>query len=160
MEIRPKRWSGQTGLRVIAVIKIAKGFLLLGIGVGAWRAINADLAEVVRQWTQQLRIDPENRYVQLAIEKVGNIDPRQIRNFGFLSFLFAADLFTEGIGLWLNKTWAKYLVLMATGFFVPYEAETCLRHPNWLHGLLLATNAAVVAIIALHLWHNRKSQRP
>jgi len=150
-----------TGLRIIAALKIAKGVMLLGIGFGVFRLINADLGDLVRQVTAQLRIDPENRYVQLLIEKVANIDPRALRRFGFLSFVFAGDLFAEGIGLWLNKTWAKYLVLVATGVFIPFEADACLRHPSGGKWLLLFLNGAVVVYIARHLWrHRERGARP
>jgi uncharacterized membrane protein (DUF2068 family) len=158
VENRPSHPPRLTGLRLIAVAKIAKGFLLLGLGFGAWRAINANLGDLIRQATEQLRIDPENRYVRIAIERVANVDPRQIRNFGFLSFLFAADLFVEGIGLWMNKTWAKYLVLVATGGFVPLEAYACVQHATLLRWVILAANVAVVATIAHHLWHSRGSK--
>ncbi len=150
--------SGLTGLRIIAVLKMAKGLLLLGVGLGVFRLINTDLADLLRRVTAELRIDPENRYVQLALEKAANINPRELRNFGLLSLLFSADLMAEGVGLWLNKAWAKYLVLVATGAFIPFEARASLRHPTWGHLILLAMNGAVVAYIAHLLWRHRKAR--
>ena len=144
------------GLRVIAILKIAKGLLLLGLGFGIFRLINADLGELARNWAIELRIDPENRYVQFALEKIARVDAHTLRRFGLLSLLFSADLFVEGVGLWLNKTWAKYLVLIATGAFIPIEVNACIRHSTFVHWLLLALNCAVVGYIAHHLWSHRR----
>ena len=141
------------------MLKLAKGLLLFGVGLGVFRLINADLADLVRRLTLELRIDPENRYVQILLEKAANVDPRQLRNVGLLSLLFSADLIAEGIGLWLDKAWAKYLVLFATGLFIPFEALACLRRSDWQHWLLLAVNLAVVAYIAHLLWSRRRSRR-
>lgn len=138
---------------------MAKGVLLLGIGLGVFRLINADLSLLVHRIAWQLRIDPENRYVQLLIERVGHIPPRSLRNLGLLSILFSADLFVEGIGLWLNRTWAKYLVLIATGVPIPAEAYACLRHGNLTRVVFLIVNIAVVATIASYLLTQRRDRK-
>lgn len=148
--IRSRR-NPDAGLRVIAIIKMAKGVLLVVIGCAALHLINRDLGEVVRRISVNLRIDPENREVQLLLERVADIDTRALRRFGMLSFLFATDLFVEGIGLWFNQSWAKYLLLVATGVFLPYEGLACVRHFAWNRLLLLLANLAVFAYVAHHV---------
>ncbi len=145
-----------TTLRFIAIIKLAKGLLVVAIGLGAFRLINRDLAESARALTMHLRIDPENHYARRFIEKVAKINASQLRHYGIVSFFFAAELFTEGIGLWLNQTWAKYMVLVGTGFFIPFEAYVCVRNFTWEHLLLFAVNLAVVAYVA---WCIRRDRR-
>jgi uncharacterized membrane protein (DUF2068 family) len=146
-------------LRLIAVAKIVKGLLLVGIGFGALHLINRDLGEIVRNLALNLRIDPENREVQLLLEKAGNLQPHALRNFSLISFLFAADLFAEGVGLWLNKAWAKYLLALATGVFLPFEVRGCIRLFSWHRLALLLANLAVFAYVVRLLWVHRRSGR-
>ncbi len=144
-------------LRFIAIIKLVKGLLVVAIGLGAFRLINHDLAESARSLTAHLRIDPENHYARRFIEKVAKINPTELRHYGIVSFVFAAELFTEGIGLWLNQMWAKYMVLVGTGFFIPLEAYVCIRTFTWEHLTLFIVNVAVVAYVA---WCVRRDHRP
>ncbi|HVW20589.1 MAG TPA: DUF2127 domain-containing protein [Opitutaceae bacterium] len=146
-------------LRLIAGVKIAKGLLLVGIGLGALHLINRDLGEVVRNLAVNLRIDPENREVQVLLEKVADLRPHALRNFSLISFLFAADLFAEGIGLWLNKAWAKYLLVLATGFFLPFEVRGCIRLFSWHRLALLLANLAVFAYVVRLIWVHRRERR-
>ena len=87
------------GLRVIALIKIAKALLLTGLAFGFFRSIDRDLGETVRQITFHLRIDPENTVVRVLLERIANIDPHTLRTIGLITFVYAAELYIEGIGL-------------------------------------------------------------
>lgn len=147
-----------TGLQLIAIIKMVKGVLLLGIALGVFHMLNRDVAESVRKLAIHLRIDPENHIVQLLLEKLTNLQPRALRNFGFISLFYSADLFAEGVGLWLNQTWAKYLLVIATGLFVPEEAYACVRHFTWERLLLLFLNIAVLAYVAQFLCRKHPPQ--
>ena len=136
-----------SGLRLIAIGKIAKAVLFTGIGFGLFRSINSDLGETARKLAVHLRIDPERHFVRLFLEKVAKVDPRRIRTFGLISFLYAAELYIEGVGLWLNQAWAKYLVVIATGFFLPEEAYACLKHFSWERLGFLFLNLVVLIYV-------------
>lgn len=141
-----------TGLRLIAVIKIAKGVLLTGVGLGLFRAINHDLGETTRKVAVHLRIDPENHIFRIILEKVTNIAPHTLRTFGLISLLYATELYVEGVGLWLNQAWAKYLVVIATALFVPEEIRACFIAFSWERLGLLAVNIGVLFYVIWVLW--------
>jgi len=147
------------GLRLIAVIKFAKAVLFTGIGFGLFRSINKDFGESARVLAVHLRIDPENHFVRLFLEKVANVDPKMVREFGLFSFLYAAELYIEGIGLWLNQAWAKYLVLVATGFFLPEEAYACMQRFSWERLAFLIINLAVLIYVISVLWRQPPARR-
>ena len=146
-------------LRLIAAVKIGKGLLLVGIGFGALHLINRDLGEMARNLALNLRIDPENREVQVLLEKAANLQPHALRNFSLISFLFAADMFAEGIGLWLNKAWAKYLLALATGVFLPFEVHGCIKLFSWHRLALLLANLAVFIYVVRLLWVHRRDRK-
>ena len=135
------------GLELIAVVKMVKGVLITGLAVGFFRAINEDLGEMVRVWTARLRIDPENHLIRLLLEKVTNINPRSFHTFGVISLIYAAELYLEGLGLWFNQAWAKYLLVVATGVWIPEEGYASFRHFSWSRVSLLLINLAVLLYV-------------
>lgn len=143
------------GLQVIAIIKLVKAVLLLILALRVFHMLNADASESVRKLAAHLRIDPENRIVQLILEKLTNLPPRALRNFGLISLFYSAELFAEGVGLWLNQAWAKYLLVVASGLFIPEEAYACVQHFAWERLTLLLVNVAVFAYVAQFLWRQR-----
>jgi uncharacterized membrane protein (DUF2068 family) len=157
---KPRPRAATTTLRFIAITKLVKGVLVVAIGLGAFRLINRDLAESARSLTTHLRIDPENHYARRFIEKVAKIDAAHLRDYGLVSFFFAAELFTEGIGLWLNQNWAKYMVLLGTGFFIPFEAYACFRRFTLEHLLLFLVNVGIVIYVAIVVRKERDHEKP
>jgi uncharacterized membrane protein (DUF2068 family) len=143
------------GLRVIALIKIAKGLLLTGLGFGFFHAINHDFGETVRSMTVRLRIDPENSIVRLLLEKIANVDPRTLRTIGVITFVSAGELFVEGVGLWLNQAWAKYLLIVGTGAFLPFEARACIVNFSWERLILILLNLVALLYVVWLLWYQK-----
>jgi uncharacterized membrane protein (DUF2068 family) len=147
------------GLRVIALIKIAKALLLTGLAFGFFRSIDRDLGETVRQITFHLRIDPENTVVRVLLEKIANIDPHTLRTIGLITFVYAAELYIEGIGLWLNKTWAKYMLIVATGGFLPFEARACIASFSWERLILILLNLVALLYVVWVIWYQKHPKK-
>jgi len=148
-----------SGLKLIAVLKIAKALLITGLAVGFFRAIDADLGETLRNLTIRLRIDPENHLIRLLLEKLKLIDPKRFHTFGVLSLLYASELYIEGVGLWFNQAWAKYLVVIATGFFIPEEGYACIQHFSWGRFSILLINIAVLVYVIMVLCQKKQLNR-
>jgi uncharacterized membrane protein (DUF2068 family) len=153
---KPEPRTYDKGLRVIAVLKFAKGLLFLAVGFGIFRLINEDVAALARRLAMHLRIDPENHYLRQLLEKLTDLNPRTIRKLGFLSLFFATDLVVEAVGLWYNQTWAKYLVLIATGIFLPEEIKSCIQLFSWEKLALFFVNLTFVGYIAWILLPHRR----
>ncbi|PYO27832.1 MAG: DUF2127 domain-containing protein, partial [Candidatus Rokuibacteriota bacterium] len=115
------RHSGDAGLWLIGGFKLAKGLLLLVVGVGILRLLHRDVADVLASWIAQLHVDPENRYVDRALSAALSLDDRRLKQISVGTFAYAALLLTEGIGLLLRQRWAEYLTVIVTGSFIPLE---------------------------------------
>ena len=149
---RKKRRKSPRGLRIIASVKLFKGIMLLGIGLGFFALVNRDLDDLAQKLTDRLNIDPENHYARVFLENVANIQPDTLRHFGLWSLIYSVILLTEGTGLWLNLRWAKYLVIVSTGAFVPEEIYMCVHKFNWFKlGVLVLNVAILIYIIQLVL---------
>ncbi len=142
-------------MRVIAVVKFLKALLLTGLSLGLFRSINHDLGETMRTFAVHFRIDPESRIFRAVLVRVANVDPRTLRTYGLITLLFAAELCVEGVGLWLDQAWAKYMVVIATAVFIPEEARACVTGFTWEKAVILVINAAVLIYVCRVLLHRK-----
>ncbi len=94
-------------LRLIAIFKLLKAALLIAVGVGAVKLLHRDAAGTVEHWVELLKLDPNNHYIDAALQKVSNVTPGKIKELGLGSMVYAVLFLTEGIGLWLEKRWAE-----------------------------------------------------
>ena len=142
-------------LRLIALLKLFKGLLLVGAGVGALRLLHADVLEAVLRLSDRLNLDPQNRYVDAVVERLAMVDAHTLRSLGVGSFVYAALLLTEGVGLWLRQPWAEYFTVLVTGSFVPLEAYELTRRFTAVRLVVLLVNVAIVVYLIARIRRRR-----
>jgi uncharacterized membrane protein (DUF2068 family) len=134
-------------LRLIALFKLVKAALLIAVGVGALNLLHKDVAGAVEQWVELLRLDPNNHYIDIALEKASNLTPDKIKQLGLGSMIYAGLFLTEGIGLGLEKRWAEWLTVIITSSLIPIEIYEIYRHPTAIKIAVLLINIAIVAYL-------------
>ena len=144
-------------IRLIALFKLVKAVLLIVLGMGALHLLHKDVASVAEHWVKLLGLDPDNRYVDRALQKVANLTPNKIRSLGIGSFIYSGLFLTEGIGLWLVKRWAEWFSVIITSSLVPVEVYEIYRHPSALKILVLILNIAVVAYLIYRIRNEGQS---
>jgi uncharacterized membrane protein (DUF2068 family) len=147
------------GLRLIAAAKIVKGAVLACLSLGVFDLIHKDLTAVALHFVEVARISPENKYVGLALEKLGLVDHSTLVRVGTLSMLYASILLTEGIGLWIGAAWAEYVVVVSSGLFVPEECLAILHHFTWVRLTILLINAVILVYVAKLVWDRYRHRR-
>ncbi len=134
----------RTGLLLIALFKLVKGLLLVGVGMGALKLLHKDVAETLADWIAILRVDPDNRFIHKLLAKLWFVDDRKLEEISAGTFFYAALLLTEGTGLWLRKRWAEYLTTLVTGSLIPLELYELARRVSAAKILVIGINVAVV----------------
>jgi uncharacterized membrane protein (DUF2068 family) len=147
-------------LRIIAIVKLAKGAALAGVAFGLFSIVHRDLDQLAQQFIDFMRISPENHYAKLLLEKAGVIEPHSIVNAGIATAFYGAILLSEGVGLWLGAAWAEYVVVVTTGFFVPEEIISMVHSPNLTKAIVIAVNAAILAYVVSLVLKRRTVARP
>jgi uncharacterized membrane protein (DUF2068 family) len=143
-------------LRLIAIFKLVKALTLIAVGVGALRLIHdSNAADAMTQMTARFGFNPGGRYLDHALARIANLPPRDFRDLGIGSFVYAALFLTEGLGLWLAKPWAEWFTAVITGSLVPLEIFEIHRHPTIIKVIVLLLNIAIVAYLVLRI---RKEQ--
>lgn len=147
------------GLRLIAAAKLAKGVALSCLSLGIFDLIHKDLAAVALHFVQIARISPENRYVEIMLDRLGLVEPATLVRLGIASALYASILLVEGLGLWFGAAWAEYVVVVSSGIFVPEECLAILRHFTWLRLAILILNGIIFAYVAVLVWERYRVRR-
>jgi uncharacterized membrane protein (DUF2068 family) len=134
-------------IRLIALFKLLKALLLIAVGMSALHLMHRDVASVAEHLVTMFGLDPGNRYVGRALQKVADLTPNKIRSLGVVSFIYAGLFLTEGIGLWLVKRWGEWFSVIITTSLIPFEIYEIYRHPSAIKCLVLIINVAVVGYL-------------
>ena len=118
------------------------------MGFGVIKLLHKDIGDLLLQVTTALRFDPENRAVNILLEKAALLSPHRLKEISFALFLYAGLDIIEGAGLVLEKTWAEYFTLILTTSFLPWEFYEIIRHITIFKVILTLLNVVVVIYLA------------
>jgi uncharacterized membrane protein (DUF2068 family) len=149
------RGSRDGALWLIGGFKLAKGLLLLAVGVGALRLLHHDVASALASLIAQLHVDPDNRYVDRAFTALLSLDDRRLKEISAGTFFYAALLLTEGTGLLLGRRWAEYFTVVVTGSFIPLEVYELAKHITLTRLSVIGINIAIVWYLVVRLRRER-----
>ncbi|MDP9148910.1 MAG: DUF2127 domain-containing protein [Myxococcota bacterium] len=141
----------ERGLWVIIIYKLAKGSLWLAFAgtLVALMQVHVPLGDRLLGVAAHLRHHSGAWSVALA-ELVVRAATR--RGLWTIAFALTADgmvSLLEGWALFHGHWWGPWLVVVATGGFLPFEVVALLRRPTALRVALLVVNLAIVVYLAL-----------
>ncbi|HEV7356523.1 MAG TPA: DUF2127 domain-containing protein [Steroidobacteraceae bacterium] len=142
-------------LRTIALYKLVKVLLLLGVAYGELRLRDASLAAKLLSWAQTRPYGLEHRIVGQLLEWFSGLSVSRIYALRMVTLAYAAVFAVEGVGLWMEKRWAEWLTTIITASLIPLEAWEIFYRPTIGKVLILVANVAVVGYL---VWHVRKTQ--
>lgn len=151
--------SHSRGLILIGAFKLLEGCLLIAVTVGVLGLLHRDLAVVLLHWVDVLRVDPDNKYIQLLLAKSFSVTPRQLATLSAGTFFYAALHFCEGTGLLLRKRWGEYFTVVITGGLVPLELYEVFRRLTSLKLVFLIINIAILAYVLWVLFSPRRMRQ-
>jgi uncharacterized membrane protein (DUF2068 family) len=141
--LSPPHRRHNTGLILIAAFKLGQALLFFAMGVGLFRLLHKDIGDVLEQLANHLRFNPESKFVNFLLVQSSILDDRLLKRIVEVFFIYAGLDLVEGIGLYLEKTWAEYLTLAITASFLPWEVFEIFRRLTLIRAGLLAVNALV-----------------
>jgi len=147
-----RKGKGAAGLYGIIAIKLAKSLLLFGIAVGIYSLMDKDLSLQFERFLRWVRVDPEHQFFADLGDWLQTITPASIRWFASGTLIYGCLLFVESVGLMLRASWAMWLAIGETAFFIPIEVYHLARDFSLAVTLILAVNSGIV----WYLVKNRK----
>lgn len=137
-------------------MKIVKGLILVIVGVKLLTLLDRDLNAWAVEFVTRHGIDLDNKYVQAALEKLTGLGNTQLMQMSGVAFGYSCLLFTEGIGLWLQKRWAEFLTAFATILFIPFELYELYERFTWVRITIVVLNLFVFWYLVTRLSDERK----
>lgn len=131
-------------LYVIIGIKLLKGVLLLLLAFGVYRLSDNNLPQEFRQLLQFLHIDPEKKFFADLENKIALITPAKVVLMAGGAFFYSLFSLVEGVGLIFRVSWAGWLAIGESAFFVPIEVYELVHRPSLAVLVILALNVFIV----------------
>jgi uncharacterized membrane protein (DUF2068 family) len=133
-------------LKLIALFKIAKGVLLLVLGVSLL-FLNARTRwlDAFSNWIADEILLEHSKAVAYLLHKLQAVlAGGTLRATGFLALFYTAILFTEGIGVYMQQRWAEFLMVFATATLIPIEIRHLWHRAGLVGALILLANCFIV----------------
>jgi uncharacterized membrane protein (DUF2068 family) len=133
-------------LKLIALFKIAKGVLLLLLGVSLL-FLNARTRwmDALSNWTADEILLEHSKAVHYLLNRLQAVlQDGALRATGLLALFYTAVLFTEGIGVYMQQRWAELLMIFATAALIPVEMRHIWHRPGLVGVLILLANCFIV----------------
>ncbi len=146
-------------LRVIAIYKLLNAAFFIGVGFGLLHFRHHDITQFLHDYViTPYHLNPESRIVDWVLDTASNLTSHKLTFYGYTAFFYAALFAAEGVGLYLRKHWAEYLVVIVTSSLLPIEIyETYIRAAWWKFGII-AGNLIIVGYLIHRLLLDSRNQ--
>ena len=140
-------------LKIIALFKMFKGTLLFLLGFSLLFLNSRPIwLDQISDWADDQLLLRHTKYVTFLLNKLQEIlSGGALRATGILALFYCGVLFTEGIGVYLQKRWAEWLMICATAALIPLEIRHIWHRPGLVGFLILLANCFIVWFLWLVL---------
>lgn len=136
----------------IIVFKLSKGLLLLSLALATYFLAGEDLHAVFDQMLRTIHLDPESVFFSNLAAKLARVTPTNVYWLSFGTFIYSLFSLIEGTGLVFRISWAGWLAIGESLFFIPIEIFELSHTFTLIVGCILVINL----FICYYLFHNRK----
>lgn len=147
------------GMAAIAILTLAKGVLLLLLGLGLLKLVHAEIATLFSLLIEALHLNADSHLIHGLVLKVDALQPHSVLVAGLISLGYAGLMVVEGVGLWLEFSWAAYLTVVSTGLLIPVEVYEIVDRVSFVRVGALLLNLGIVGYLISQLKHHRLRKR-
>jgi len=147
-------------LYAIIAIKLLKGLLFVSLALVAYTLSDNDLPAEYRNVLHHLRLNPERRFwADLAVQ-VGQLTERKVLWTAAGTLIYSMFSLVEGVGLIFRVSWAGWLAIGESAFFIPIEIFELVNQsrpdrPRAGHPVTVLVVLAINILIVWYLLQNR-----
>jgi uncharacterized membrane protein (DUF2068 family) len=135
-------------LRAIALWKLSHAIFFTAVGFGLLRLRGHNVVDFLNAHIiLPYHLNPENRVVYWLLDKADALTSHKLLLLGYAAFFYAALFAAEGIGLFLRKHWAEYLVVIVTASLLPLEIYELWIQVAWWKWAAVIGNLLIVSYL-------------
>jgi len=139
-------------LYVIIAIKLLKGLLFVVLAIVAYTLSDNDLPAEYRGLLHHLRLNPERKFFADLAVQIGKLTEVKVLWAAAGTLGYSLFSLVEGVGLIFRVSWAGWLAIGESAFFIPIEIHELVKNPVLPVFLVLALNVVIV----WYLFRNRQ----
>jgi len=137
-------------LRLIAYWKLLHAVFFTAVGFGLLRLRYHNVVDFLNNHIIiPYHLNPEGQFVDWVLVQAEKVNPHMLLLAGWAAFFYAALFAAEGIGLYLRRHWAEYLVVIVTGSLLPLEVWE-LFHKIALWKFVAVTGNLLIVTYLVH----------
>jgi uncharacterized membrane protein (DUF2068 family) len=147
-------------LYVIIGIKLLKGLLFAGLAMAMYTLSDNDLPTELTNFLHHLRLNPERKFWADLAKQVGELTEANLLWAALGTLIYGLFSLVEAFGLMFRVSWAGWLAIGESAFFIPIEIYELLhRHAqdpgHRGHPVTLLVILFVNIVIVWYLFQNR-----
>jgi uncharacterized membrane protein (DUF2068 family) len=145
-------------LYLIILLKLAKGLLLLLLAAGVYSLQDNNLPAEFRETLQFFHLDPEKKFFTELANKIAQITPANVVLIARGTGLYSLFSLVEGTGLLFRISWAGWLAIGESMFFIPIEVYELIHRFSASLLVILGINILIVWYLLQNrqrLFHHR-----
>jgi uncharacterized membrane protein (DUF2068 family) len=108
-------------LKYIIAERIAKGSLVLALGIGGLSLVPLDLSGLVQKVGLTLHIELDSPWLDYLIHASGRINPVALKVASFLIVCYGLMNYFVAWGLYRRFRWAEYMTIIEISALIPFE---------------------------------------
>ncbi|HEX4431601.1 MAG TPA: DUF2127 domain-containing protein [Frankiaceae bacterium] len=154
--LRGKALRDATVLKLLAVERILRAILLIGVGYvvlrfrhseGDFQALFNKAIPAAEPLARVLHFDLDHSPTIAKLRHLLQTSPRTLLLVALAVFGYAAINLIEATGLWLMKRWGEYFATVATSIFLPLEIYELNERITFLRVAAFIINLAAIAYL-------------
>jgi uncharacterized membrane protein (DUF2068 family) len=135
----------------IIALKAVKATVLAALGIALLTTRHSDPVAVAMRLALTLHLPLSSRLLDRAIAFLSTLTISKQTILAMTAFAYAILMGTEGVALYLGKSWARWFTIIATSSLIPIEVYEIVRELHPIRVVVLLVNIGVV----VYLWRRR-----
>jgi len=160
-QLREQPKSSDTGqikkpaptLYAIIAIKLLKGALFVTLAIVLWTLSDNDLPKDYQNLLQHLRFNPERKFWVDLAQQIGKLTEARVLWAAAGTLVYSLFSLVEGVGLMFRVSWAGWMAIGESAFFIPIEIYELIHRPEQGHRGHPMVVVIILALNILIVWY-------
>jgi uncharacterized membrane protein (DUF2068 family) len=139
-------------LYAIIAIKLLKGILFLTLAIVAYNLSDNDLPADLKKLLLHLRFNPERKFWADLAKQVGGLTEANVLWAAVGTLIYSLFSWVEGIGLIFRVSWAGWMAICESAFFIPIEVYELIHRPPQHDPARNSHPILVTIVLAINIW--------
>lgn len=121
-------------LYLISALKILKGLFFVSVAVILYTHSDNDLPTELKNLLREIRANPDSVFWTKVATQLATITEANILHFAVGTLIYSMFSLVEGVGMMFRVSWAGWLCIGESIFFIPIELNHLLRQGHMVDG--------------------------